>query len=116
MTVAECALEPAPGGRVLLVYRDADGLYRSEGRVVRAREPEQLVFDLSVLDADGAVLFTGHHCVSLTQVPDGTQLQVDLEITETTVGAVPAIAGIPAGWGQVLDNLAHTIARRKDPR
>ena len=43
MTVAECALEPKPGGRAVLVYRDAEGRrYPSEGRVQRregARAP-----------------------------------------------------------------------------
>jgi uncharacterized protein YndB with AHSA1/START domain/DNA-binding transcriptional ArsR family regulator len=110
MTVADCALEPKPGGRALLVYRDAEGrLYPSEGRVHVAQEPEQLVFDLSVLDEAGAVSFTGHYDLTLSAVSGGTHLRLDLRITDTTVEAVPYIAGIATGWSQVLNNLAtHT--------
>jgi uncharacterized protein YndB with AHSA1/START domain/DNA-binding transcriptional ArsR family regulator len=116
MTVTDCALEPWAGGRAVLEYRDADGRYRSEGRVQAATEPERLVFDLSVLDAAGAVSFTGHYDLTLTAAPDGTRLQLGLRITETTVEAVPFIAGIETGWGQVLDNLADAVGRPKDAR
>ncbi len=124
MSVAECRLEAAPGGRVVLVYRDAEGTYRSEGRVSAAEEPEQLVFDLSVLDADGAVAFTGHYDVRFAPARGGTRLELDLAITETTVEAAPYIAGIETGWTQVLDNLAAAVAaagpthgsNRKDQR
>lgn len=107
MTVTECALEPKPGGRAVLEYRDADGRrYRSDGQVHLADEPEHLVFDLSVRDADGAVSFTGHYDLVLAAVPSGTRLLVELRITDTAVEAVPHVAGIETGWGQVLDNLA----------
>jgi uncharacterized protein YndB with AHSA1/START domain/DNA-binding MarR family transcriptional regulator len=110
MTVTDCALEPKPGGRAVLEYRDAEGRrYHSGGRVHAAKEPEHLVFDLSVLDAAGAVSFTGHYDLTLAAVPDGTRLQLGLRITETTVEAVPYIAGIETGWGQVLDNLADAV-------
>ncbi|HEV7647433.1 MAG TPA: metalloregulator ArsR/SmtB family transcription factor [Actinophytocola sp.] len=109
MTVTDCVLEPKPGGRAALDYRDADGRYRSKGRVRAAREAEHLVFDLSVLDAAGAVSFTGHYDLTLAAAPEGTRLRLDLTITETTVEAVPHIAGIETGWGQVLDNLAGVV-------
>ncbi|TCO62964.1 metalloregulator ArsR/SmtB family transcription factor [Actinocrispum wychmicini] len=109
MTVIDCVLEPRVGGRAVLEYRDAEGRYHSEGSVHAATQPERLVFDLSVLDTAGAVSFTGHYDLSLTEVEGGTQLRMTLRITETTVEAVPAIAGIDTGWGQVLDNLAETI-------
>jgi uncharacterized protein YndB with AHSA1/START domain/DNA-binding transcriptional ArsR family regulator len=111
MTVTDCALEPRAGGRAVLEYRDAEGRYRSEGRVHAAKEPDHLAFDLSVLDASGAVSFTGHYDLALAAVPDGTRLRLGLHITETTVEAVPYIAGIETGWGQVLDNLAGAVGR-----
>ncbi len=119
MTVSECALEPKADGRAVLEYRDADGRYRSEGRVHAAREPEHLAFDLSVLDGPDAVSFTSHYDLSLTEVPDGTRLRLGARITGTTVEAVPYIAGIETGWGQVLDNLADAVgtvvnAKEKD--
>ena len=108
MTITECALEPTPGGRAVLEYRDADGRYRSEGRVRTAEENEHLVFDLTVENA-----FTGHYDVTLAAAPEGTRLRVDLTITETTVDAVPYIAGIETGWGQVLDNLTKLVNKEK---
>ncbi|WP_131740869.1 metalloregulator ArsR/SmtB family transcription factor [Actinomadura roseirufa] len=109
MTISESAIEPRPGGRAILEYRDGDARYRSEGRVHRAEEPEHLVFDLTVLDAAGAVSFTGHYDVAFDAVPEGTRLRVGLRITETAVEAAPYIAGIATGWGQVLDNLVHAV-------
>jgi uncharacterized protein YndB with AHSA1/START domain/DNA-binding transcriptional ArsR family regulator len=116
LTVTRCALVPRRGGRALLEYQDADGhAYLSEGRVQTAKKPEHLEFDLSVLDAGGAVTFTGHYAVTFAEVPDGTRLRVDLRITDTTVEAVPAIAGIETGWAQVLDNLAAAVTSRRTP-
>jgi uncharacterized protein YndB with AHSA1/START domain/DNA-binding transcriptional ArsR family regulator len=111
MTVTDCALEPTPGGRAVLEYREAAARYRSEGRVHAAKEPEHLVFDLSVLDAAGTVSFTGHYDLTLAAVPGGTRLRLGLRITGTTVEAVPYIAGIETGWGQVLNNLADAIGK-----
>ena len=110
MSVTECRLEPFSGGQAVLEYRDAEGRYRSEGRVEAATAPGHLVFDLSVLDADGAVFFTGHYDLRLTAVAGGTALQLGLRITQTSVAALPFIAGIATGWGQVLDQLAGAIA------
>lgn len=111
MTVTECVLEPKPDGRAVLEYRDADGRYRSQGRVHAATEPERLKFDLSVLDAAGAVSFTGHYDLNLAAAPSGTRLRLDLRITETALEAVPFIAGIETGWGQVLDSLAEALGK-----
>lgn len=109
MTIVDCALEPRPGGRAVLDYRDADGRsYRSAGQVHTAKAPEHLVFDLAVL---GAASFTGRYDLSLTEVPNGTRLRLDLTITETTVEAVPYIAGIETGWGQVLDLFTTTVEK-----
>jgi len=110
MVAVDRALEPRAGGRAVLEYRDAEGRrYRSEGQVHAVKEPEHLAFDLSVLDAAGAVSFTGHYDLSLTEAEGGTRLRLGLTITDTTVEAVPYIAGIETGWGQVLDNLADTV-------
>lgn len=110
MVITDCLVEATPGGRAVLDYRDPEGRrYHSAGRVEVATEPERLVFDLSVLDDAGAVMFTSTHDLTFTAVPDGTLLHLDLSITETAVEAVPYIAGIETGWGQVLDNLADVI-------
>jgi uncharacterized protein YndB with AHSA1/START domain/DNA-binding transcriptional ArsR family regulator len=113
MAVTECVVEPRVGGRVVLEYREGGARYRSEGRVHAAAAAEHLEFDLSVLDAAGAVSFTGHYDLALAEVPAGTRLGLDLSITETTVGAVPFIAGIETGWGQVLDHLTEVLTRKE---
>ena len=65
-------------------------------------------------DAAGAVSFIGHYDLALAAVPDGTRLRLGLRITETAVAAVPYIAGIETGWGQVLDNLATALTTGKE--
>ncbi len=115
-TVTRCALVPRRGGRVLLEYADTDGhTYLSEGRVRTAKKATRLAFDLSVVDADGGVMFTGQYDVTFADDPEGTHLHVDLSITDTTVEAVPAIAGIETGWGQVLDQLVTVLNRKDSP-
>lgn len=120
LTVTRCALVPRRGGRALLEYQDAEGhAYLSEGRVRAAKKPQHVRFDLSVWnDSRTATVFTGHYDVALTEDADGTRLHIDLRITDTTVDAAPAIAGIETGWDQVLDQLASAVrtSRRRTTR
>jgi len=110
MTITECVLEPKPGGRALLEYRDPEGeRFRSEGQVHAAQPPEHLAFDLSVLNPAGAVSFTCHFDLTLAAVPEGTRLRLGLRITDSSVEAAPYIAGIGPGWDQVLGNLAGLV-------
>ncbi|RSD10476.1 metalloregulator ArsR/SmtB family transcription factor [Amycolatopsis eburnea] len=109
LTITECVLEPRPGGRAVVAYRDADGEYRSEGRVHAAEEPAHLAFDLAVA---GPASFTGHYDLALAEERGGTRLRLGLRITATTPEAVPAIAGIETGWGQVLDNLTAVLTKK----
>ncbi|MFI6938783.1 metalloregulator ArsR/SmtB family transcription factor [Streptomyces sp. NPDC050418] len=110
MTVTACALDPVPGGRAVLDYRDAEGTYRSSGNVHAAREGERLVFDLSVRDAEGAATFTGHYDLTLTDADGGgTRLRLQLGLSATAVEAAHQIAGIETGWGQVLDQLTDAV-------
>lgn len=111
LTVSECALEPRPGGRALLVYRDADATYRSEGTVHAATEPEYLAFDMTVQDARGAPSFTGHYEVRLSNRRNETTLNLDLTVMDSAIEAAPFIAGISTGWGQALDQLAAAVER-----
>ncbi|MFG1624322.1 metalloregulator ArsR/SmtB family transcription factor [Kribbella sp. NPDC049227] len=109
VTIADCVLEPKAGGRAVLDYRDGEQLYRSRGQVHIAEAASRLGFDLRLLDDSDAVSFHSDYDVTFAAVPEGTRLQVDVRINETTVEAVPYIAGIAAGWGQVLDNLATQL-------
>jgi uncharacterized protein YndB with AHSA1/START domain len=109
LAVSECALEPRPGGRVLLVYRDRDGTYRSEGTVHGAAEPERLAFAMTVLGLGGAPSFTGQYDLHLTPHQGGTTLNLHLTVSDSIVEAASFIAGIPTGWEQVLDQLAAAL-------
>jgi len=109
MTIVKCMLEPWKGGRAVLEYRDAEGRYRSEGSVLKAAEPRNLVFDLSVLDDSGEVSFSGHYTLNLADVDGRTALRLTLHIDATTVDALPYIAGIETGWGTVLDQLVGAV-------
>lgn len=114
--ISQCALftppiDAAQGGTASTPTADFTWRYRSEGTVHAAKEPEHLEFELSVLDGSGAVSFTGRYDLLLTEVDQGTRLRLDLRITDTTVEAVPYIAGIETGWGQVLDNLTGAVQR-----
>ncbi|WP_372666856.1 metalloregulator ArsR/SmtB family transcription factor [Amycolatopsis kentuckyensis] len=111
MTITRCLLEPRPGGKAALAYRDADGEYLAEGWVRVADVPGRLAFDLAVT---GRASFTGHYDLELTPLPGGTRLRLGLRITATTVEAAPAIAGIETGWSQVLDRLTEVLTQRKD--
>lgn len=108
MAVTECVIEPRPDGRAVLEYRDAEGTYRSEGRVHTATEAERLVFDLSIADS-----FTGTYDLTLAAAGEATRLRLDMTITDSTVDAAQYIAGIETGWGQVLDNLTRALGDKQ---
>lgn len=109
MTITDCVIEPRPGGRAVLDYRDAEGRYRSAGTVRAATEPGHLAFDLTVFDPAGAVSFTGAYELTLTADAGGTALRLGLTITDSAVAAAPFIAGIDTGWGRVLDQLRTLV-------
>ena len=73
-------------------------------------EPSALAWALSVLDAQGQVMFTAHYQLALARAADGTRLALKLRIADSTVASAPYIAGIETGWGQVLDQLVRAIA------
>ena len=69
---------------------------------------------IAVRDAAGAVSFVGHYDLALAAVADCTRLRLGLRISETAVAAVPFVAGIETGWGQVLDNLTAALSTGKE--
>lgn len=116
LAVTEAALEARPGGRAVLVYRDAadtsgaDGVVgRAEGVVDEAVPGERIAFRLSPLLPGGGVAFTGHYGFALEDAGDATRLRVRLRITDSTVASADFVAGIGLGWDQALDRLAATV-------
>jgi uncharacterized protein YndB with AHSA1/START domain/DNA-binding transcriptional ArsR family regulator len=108
-----------PGDGLVQEYADADDrsgvdgvVGRAEGVVDAVKAAEHLAFRLSPLLPDGAIAFTAHYTYSLADAGEGTELEVRLRISDSTVPSAEFIAGIQLGWDQCLDNLAATVAAK----
>ncbi|GAA0937615.1 metalloregulator ArsR/SmtB family transcription factor [Kribbella koreensis] len=117
LRVSELVFEARPGGRVVLEYRDAEDADgsdqvagRSEGVVTDVRAGEQLAYRNSPVLPDGSTAFTAHTGYTLRPSDAGTELEVELRITDSTIQSADFIAGIELGFGQSLDKLAATLA------
>jgi uncharacterized protein YndB with AHSA1/START domain/DNA-binding transcriptional ArsR family regulator len=108
--VAECDIDPVPGGLLEITMQEADGSrYPSRGRFLTVTPPRQLRFELSHLAADGTPLFTVIHDLHLTDHGQRTQLNLAIRVTAASPAAAPAVAGIQLGWEQLLNKLAGTL-------
>jgi uncharacterized protein YndB with AHSA1/START domain len=117
LRVSKLVFEARPGGRVVLEYRDAEdgddsdlAAGRSEGVVTDVLPGERLAYSNSPVLPDGSTAFTAHVDYALRPTDAGTDLDVQLRITDSTVSSADFIAGIELGFGQSLDKLAATLA------
>jgi uncharacterized protein YndB with AHSA1/START domain/DNA-binding transcriptional ArsR family regulator len=111
--VAECDIDPVPGGQLEIIMEEADGSrYPSRGHFLTVTPPRQLRFELSNLSASRTPLFTAIHNLHLTGHGQHTQLNLAIRITAASAAAAPAIAGIQPGWQQLLNKLARVLAPR----
>ncbi|MEV0236473.1 metalloregulator ArsR/SmtB family transcription factor [Nonomuraea sp. NPDC050786] len=117
LRVSELVFEARPGGRVVLEYRDAEDADgsdlvagRAEGVVDDVRPGERLAYRSSPMLAGGDVAFTAHVAFDLRPTETGTDLDVQVRITDSTVGSADFIAGIEIGYAQTLDKLSATLA------
>jgi uncharacterized protein YndB with AHSA1/START domain/DNA-binding transcriptional ArsR family regulator len=109
--VAECDIDPAPGGRLEITIRAADGgRYPSRGHFLTVTPPRRLRFELSHLAADEAPVFTAIHDLRLTGHGQRTQLNLAIRVTAASPAAPAAVAGIRPGWEQLLSKLTRTLA------
>lgn len=118
LRVSELVFEAAPGGRIVLEYRDADDadgtdpvVGRAEGVVDLVRPGERLSYRLSPELPDGGPAFTSHVDLALRHTEAGTDLDVAYRITDSTVDSADFVAGIELGFGQSLDRLVVILAR-----
>ena len=110
--VAECDIEPAPGGRLEITMRAPDGgRYPSRGHFLTVTPLQRLRFELSHLTANGAPVFTAIHDLRLTDQGQRTRLNLTIRITAASPAAPAAIAGIQPGWQQLLTKLTRTLTR-----
>ncbi|MFI0353413.1 metalloregulator ArsR/SmtB family transcription factor [Actinomadura sp. 9N407] len=117
LRVSELVFEARPGARIVQEYRDVEDTDgsdqvagRAEGVVEDVRPGERLAYRLSPLGPDGGPAFTAHVDLTLRPGDAGTELDVHLRLTDSTVESADFIAGIEIGFGQSLDRLAATIA------
>jgi uncharacterized protein YndB with AHSA1/START domain/DNA-binding transcriptional ArsR family regulator len=109
-TVADAALEPHAGGTARLVLAEGDGAtHTATGHVTAAEPPRALDFEMAPLGPTGDPLFTAAYAVRLDPVPDGTRLELELQVVSSTTEAAPAIAGMRPGWEGSLDRLARAL-------
>jgi uncharacterized protein YndB with AHSA1/START domain len=106
-TVADCVVEPVPGGELRIVLEEGDGTrHRSAGRFLELDEPTGLRFQLAPIDSEGAPLFAAEHELRLEPQGGGTRLTLAIHVTDARPEAAPALAGLEIGWRQLLDALA----------
>ncbi|GAA3986662.1 metalloregulator ArsR/SmtB family transcription factor [Actinomadura viridis] len=117
LRVSELVFEARPGGRVVLEYRDAEDTDgsdqiagRAEGVVTHVHPARRLAYRSSPMLPDGDPAFTTHVDLGLRPTDTGTDLDVHVQITDSTVDSADFIAGIEIGFGQNLDKLAATFA------
>ena len=109
--VAECDIDPVPGGRLEITMRAADGgRYPSRGHFISVTPPQRLRFELSHLAADEAPVFTAIHDLRLTNHGQRTQLNLAIRVTAASPAAPAAVAGIRPGWEELLSKLTRTLA------
>jgi uncharacterized protein YndB with AHSA1/START domain/DNA-binding transcriptional ArsR family regulator len=108
--VAECEIDPVPGGRLEITMRAPDGgLYPTSGRFLTVTPLRRLRFELSHLAASQTPVFTAIHDLRLSDLGHGTQLNLAIRITAASAAAPAAVAGIQPGWQQLLSKLTRTL-------
>ncbi len=118
--VAECEVDPVPGGRLEITMREPDGSrYPSRGRFLTVSPPRHLRFELSHLAPSREPLFTAIHNLHLRDDGQRTELNLAIRVTEASPAAATAVAGIQLAWEQLLSKLARTLisdAQHRPPR
>jgi uncharacterized protein YndB with AHSA1/START domain/DNA-binding MarR family transcriptional regulator len=110
--VADCEVNPVPGGRLHIVLVEGDGTrHQADGRFVSLSRPSALTFELAPLDPSGQPLFSALNEVRLTRRGRVTQLRLTIRVSDVRAEAAPAVAGIAFGWEQTLDKLEAELQR-----
>lgn len=110
--VADCEVDPVPGGRLRIVMAEGDGTrHEAAGRFLALTRPRSLSFELAPLDPSGEPLLCAIHQVRLTRRGHSTRLGLTIRVSGIQTQAAPALAGITLGWEQTLDKLEAELQR-----
>jgi uncharacterized protein YndB with AHSA1/START domain/DNA-binding transcriptional ArsR family regulator len=111
--VADCEVDPVPGGRLRIVLAEGDGTrHEAAGRFMALNRPRSLSFELAPLDRTGEPLFHAVHEVRLAQRGRETRLTLTIHLSGVRAEAAPAVAGIGLGWEQTLNKLDAHLRNR----
>jgi uncharacterized protein YndB with AHSA1/START domain/DNA-binding transcriptional ArsR family regulator len=118
LRVSDLVFEARPGGRIVLEYRDIEDVEgtdvvvgRAEGVVEHVQPGRRLAYRSSPTLPDGGAAFTAHVDLRLQPTRDGTALDVEFGVSESTVDSADFVAGIELGFGQSLDKLTASLTK-----
>ncbi len=106
-----CELDLRPGGAIRIHMRGPDGtVYPMTGVYQEVVQPERLVFTIAVLDANGNPMFEVLTTVTFAEQSGKTKQILRARVIKRTAQAAPYLAGMEAGWTQMLDRLTAYVA------
>jgi len=106
-----CELDLRPGGAIRIHMRGPDGtVYPMTGVYQEVVQPERLVFTIAVLDANGNPMFEVLTTVTFAKQSGKTKQILRARVIKRTAQAAPYLAGMEAGWTQMLDRLTAYVA------
>src|SRR5260370_34853286 len=106
-----CELDLRPGGAIRIHMRGPDGtVYPMTGVYQEVVQPERLVFTIAVLDANGNPMFEVLTTVTFAKQSGKTKQILRARVIKRTAQAAPYLAGMEAGWTQMLVPLTAYVA------
>ncbi len=106
-----CELDLRPGGAIRIHMRGPDGtVYPMTGVYQEVVQPERLVFTIAVLDANDNPMFEVLTTVTFAKQSGKTKQILRARVIKRTAQAAPYLAGMEAGWTQMLDRLTAYVA------
>jgi uncharacterized protein YndB with AHSA1/START domain len=105
-----CEADARPGGAIRIHMQAPDGtVYPMTGRFVEFYPPYRFHFTASPLDKDGNAVFENWNSVFFTEVEGGTEVTLDVHVTNPKPGAEQYLKGMDAGWNSSLDRLGDLL-------
>ncbi len=114
-----CELDVRPGGAIRIHMRGPDAIvYPMTGVYQEVVWPERLVFTSAALDLDGNPMFEVLTTVTFAEQGGKTKQILRARVIKRTAQAAPYLAGMEAGWTQMLDRLTAYMAAqsKEEPR